>query len=180
MSGLTKKLIFHYQVDGDPVCPISNPFKIRLNDTIDNPQCMYLLGYTFGGTASPAPPMYWLSCDEPSIPIRIHTNARSNLMFPMFLDNAKSGTDTRLAFWYDQPQIISRVKNSTNRLKDYTLSIFNPDMTLVSWTSMSIWLEVTTPLGDFEMKKTPIRSLPDPSYYDKRMGEEDVETILYR
>jgi hypothetical protein len=153
---------------------------VRINDDIDNPQAIYLLGYAFINTVNPAPLFYWLECDSASIPITIHTNARSNKRFPLFLANATDANNARISHWYHHPVPIAVVRNTTNRLRTFTLTIRNPDETLTAWTGMALWLMVTTPLGDFNMKKTPIRSLPDPSYYDKQLGQEDVESILYR
>jgi hypothetical protein len=113
------------------------------------------------------------------MPITIHTDSGHNHRYPLFLNNAKDANDARIAHWFDRPVPISSVRNTTNRLSHLTLQILNPDNTPVVWTNMAIWLCVSTPLGDFPMKKTPISRLPDPSYYDKRIGQEDVEDILY-
>lgn len=180
MSSLNHKILFHYQRDGDPLVPLANPFIVRLNEEIDNPQTVYLLGYTFQNSVNPAPTHYFLECQEPSIPIRIQTNGPHNNRFPLFLDNAKDAVDNRIAHWFDRPVPIASVRNTTNRLKTFTLTIRNPDQTLTAWVAMAMWLMVSTPLGDFSMKKTPTRTILDPSYYDKQMGQEDVENILYR
>jgi hypothetical protein len=180
MSSITNKVLFHCQINGDALTPVANPFTVRINDDIDNPQAIYLLGYAFQNTVNPAPLFYWLECDQASIPITIHTNARSNKRFPLFLDNANDANNARISHWYDSPVPIAVVRNSTNRLRNFTLTIRNPDETLTAWTNMAMWLMVSTPTGNFNMKKTPIQSIPDPSYYDKQLGQEDVESILYR
>lgn len=179
MSSLRNKIVFHFQRTGDALNPVRNPFTIRLSDEIDNPQTIYLLGYQFQNSVNPAPSFYWLSCAEPSIPITIHTDAPHNHRFPLFLDNAKDANDARIAFWFPDPLPIASVRNTTNRLKWFTLTIQNPDNTLTAWTNMALWFMVATPLGDFNMKKTPIKTIKDPSFYDKQMGQEDVERILY-
>jgi hypothetical protein len=113
------------------------------------------------------------------MPITIHTDSGHNHRFPLFLNNAPDANNVAISHWFDIPQPISSVRNTSNRLSFLTLQILNPDNTPVVWTSMAIWFSVSTPLGDFAMKKTPISRLPDPSYYDKRIGQEDIEDILY-
>lgn len=181
MSSLSNKIIHHYQLTGvtnHP--PVSNPFSVRLNEEIDNVQTVYLLGYTFQNSVTPAPMFYYIQCDDASIPIRIQTNGPSNLKFPMYLDNAKTGTDNRIAWWYPIPQPIATVRNTTKRISQLTFTITNPDGTLTAWTNMSMWFMVSTPGGDFPMKKTNPMPRIDPPYFDKRLGQEDVESILYR
>jgi hypothetical protein len=180
MSSIEEKLIHHYQITGDAMVPVANPFLVRLNEEIDNVKSVYLLGYTFIGTTNPAPTHYWLECDQPSIPIRIQTNGPHYRRFPLYLGNAKDGNTVVVTHHYDKPVRIAWVKNTTNRLKSFTLTIRNPDESLTSWTSMSLWLMIKTPLGDFSMKKTIPRGIRDPAYYDKQMGQEDIEHILYR
>jgi hypothetical protein len=180
MSSLNNKILFHYQRQGDAVVPVANPFPIHLSEEIDNPQAVYLLGYSFTGTTNPAPTHYWIECDQPSIPIRIQTNGPHYRRFPLFLDNAKDANDVRISHWFDYPQIIASVRNTTNRLKTFTLTIKNPDETLTSWTGLALWLMVSTPLGNFPMEKSFTRPSRNPSYYDKQLGQEDVENILYR
>lgn len=179
MSSLRNKILFHYQT-GTGTTPVANPVTIQLNDEIDNPQAVYLHGYTFIGNANPAPAFYWISCDQVSIPITIHTNGPHNHRFPLHLDNAKDGNSVAISKWYHNPMPIAIVRNTTKRLKSFTLTFQNPDDSLVSWTSMALWLSVSTPLGDFPMKKTMPRTISDPPYFDKQLGQEDVESILYR
>lgn len=115
------------------------------------------------------------------MPITIHTDTGNNHLFPLYLqDNSSTGRNTA-SFWFPEPVPLATVRNTTNRLKDFTMTIFQQDgRTPAVWTDMSIWFLASTPSGDFGMKKTNIRTIRDPSYYDKQLGQEDVENVLYR
>jgi hypothetical protein len=180
MSSLNRKIWFHYQRTDDANNPIQNPISMKLSEPIDNNKVVYLLGYTFIPTINPAPTHYWFTpVDTPALQVRVHTNDTHNLRFPLFLGNAPDANNVAISHWYDHPQVIAEVRNTTGRLDRIGFKIENPDGTLTAWTAMAIWFMVCTPLGEFNMKKTPISPMVDPSYYSKTIGQEDIEQMLH-